>query len=229
LILFIGNSFLWYMQDMICAGTDTSATAVEWALVELLRHPEAMKKAQAELDDVIGSERVVDEGDIHELKYLQDIVKETFRLHPSLPLLLPHESIGDCTVGGYVIPAKTRIFVNAWAVHRHPSAYQQKPLEFNPSRFVGSQIDVKGLDFQLLPFGSGRRMCPGLPLGLIMVQLELARLLHSFTWKLPAGQDPKDIDMDEILGVTAPKAIPLHVVATARLPLHLYTAPGTTH
>jgi len=227
LIVFIGNSFLWYMQDMICAGTDTSATTVGWALVELLRHPEAMKKAQAELDDVIGSERVVDEGDIHELKYLQAIVKETFRLHPPAPLL-PHESIGDCTVGGYFIPAKTRIFVNAWAVHRHPSAYQ-KPLEFNPSRFVGSQIDVKGLDFQLLPFGSGRRMCPGLRLGLIMVQLELARLLHSFTWKLPAGQDPQDIDMDEMFGLTAPKAIPLHVVATARLPLHLYTAPGTTH
>jgi cytochrome P450 len=94
------------------------------------------------------------------------------------------------------------------------------------SRFVGSQIDVKGLDFQLLQFGSGRRMCPGLRLGLIMVQLELARLLHSFTWKLPAGQDPQDIDMDEIFGLTAPKA---HVVATARLPLHLYTAPGTTH
>ncbi|KAH9573688.1 hypothetical protein CY35_01G013900 [Sphagnum magellanicum] len=222
------NTIKAVIDDMICAGTDTSATTVEWALVELLRHPEAMKKAQAELDDVIGSERVVDEGDIPELKYLQAVVKETFRLHPAAPLLLAHESIGDCTVGGYFIPAKTRIFVNAWAVHRHPSAYQQKPLEFNPSRFVGSQIDVKGLDFQLLPFGSGRRMCPGLPLGLIMVQLELARLLHSFTWKLPAGQDPQDIDMDEILGLTAPKAIPLHVVATARLPLHLYTAPGTT-
>ncbi|CAM6037254.1 unnamed protein product, partial [Sphagnum compactum] len=160
------NTIKAVIDDMICAGTDTSATTVEWALVELLRHPEAMKKAQAELDDVIGSERVVDEGDIHELKYLQAIVKETFRLHPAVPLL-PHESIGDCTVGGYFIPAKTRIFVNAWAVHRHPSAYQ-KPLEFNPSRFVGSQIDVKRMDFQLLPFGSGRRMCPGLRLGLIM-------------------------------------------------------------
>ncbi|CAK9857135.1 unnamed protein product [Sphagnum jensenii] len=222
------NTIKAVIDDMICAGTDTSATTVEWALVELLRHPEAMKKAQAELDDVIGSERMVDEGDIPELKYLQAVVKETFRLHPAAPLLLAHESIGDCTVGGYFIPAKTRIFVNAWAVHGHPSAYQ-KPLEFNPSRFVGSQIDVKGLDFQLLPFGSGRRMCPGLPLGLILVQLELARLLHSFTWKLPEGQDPQDIDMDEILGLTAPKAIPLHVVATARLPLHLYTAPGTTH
>ncbi|CAM6045747.1 unnamed protein product [Sphagnum compactum] len=222
------NTIKAVIDDMICAGTDTSATTVEWALVELLRHPEAMKKAQAELDDVIGSERVVDEGDIPELKYLQAVVKETFRLHPAAPLLLAFESIGDCSVGGYFIPAKTRIFVNAWAVHRHPSAYQ-KPLEFNPSRFVGSQIDVKGLDFQLLPFGSGRRMCPGLPLGLILVQLELARLLHSFTWKLPAGQDPQDMDMDEILGLTAPKAIPLHVVATARLPLHLYTAPGTTH
>ncbi|CAK9200287.1 unnamed protein product [Sphagnum troendelagicum] len=221
------NTIKAVIADMIGAGTDTSATTVEWALVELLRHPEAMKKAQEELDDVIGSERVVDEGDISELKYLQAIVKETFRLHPPATLL-SHESIGDCTVGGYFIPAKTRIFVNVWAVHRHPSAYQ-KPLEFNPSRFVGSQIDVKGLDFQLLPFGSGRRMCPGLRLGLIMVHLELARLLHSFTWKLPAGQDPQDIDMDEIFGLTAPKAIPLHVVPTARLPLHLYTAPGTTH
>ncbi|CAM6068918.1 unnamed protein product [Sphagnum tenellum] len=222
------------ITDMICAGTDTSATTVEWALVELLRNPEAMEKSQEELDAVVGRERFVVESDLAALKYLQAVCKEAFRLHPPAPLI-QHESIADCTVGGYHIPAKTRIVVNLWAVHRHPSAYD-KPLEFNPSRFLkaeevkeaaagsacGDHIDLKGKDFQLIPFGSGRRMCPGMDLGLVMVQLKLARLVQSFTWQLPAGEKPEDLDMLENFSLATPKAIPLHVVATPRLPFHLY-------
>jgi cytochrome P450 len=196
---------------------------VEWALVELIRHPNVIKKVQDELDDVVGQERVVDENDIPQLKYLQAVVKKTFRLHPLGPLLMPHETREACEIGGYHIPAKSHIFVNVWAVHRHPSAYEN-PFDFNPERFVGSLIDVKGKDFQLLPFGAGRRMCPGLNYGLLMVQIELAKLLHSFTWTLPKGQNPQDIDMDEIFGVSIPKKIPLQVVASARLPLHLYAS-----
>jgi cytochrome P450 len=122
------------------------------------------------------------------------------------------------------VPAKTRIFVNVWAIHRNMCAYDN-PLDFNPERFVGSEIDLKGYDFQLLPFGSGRRMCPALSLGLITVQMELAMLLHSFMWKLPIGENPEDIDMGEIFGISTPKAIPLKAIATARLPSDLYVIP----
>ncbi|CAM6024372.1 unnamed protein product [Sphagnum balticum] len=210
------------LHDMLLAGVETSNTVIEWALVEILKNPKIMKKLQYELDHIVGHERVVDEDDIPQLKYLQAVVKETFRLHPPLPLLTPHESTQDCEVGGYHIPAKTRIIINAWAIHRHPSAYEN-PWDFNPERFIGSGIDVKGTHFQLLPFGCGRRMCVALPLGLTIVQLTLARLLHGFTWKLPIGEHPQDIDMGEVFGVTTPKAIPLQAIGIARLPFHIYT------
>jgi cytochrome P450 len=211
------------LQELLAVGTDTTSIAVEWALVQLLKHPDITKKAQDELDDVVGHERVVDERDIPQLKYLEAVVTETLRLHPPAPLLLPHESTEVCEVGGYHIPAKTRIFVNVWAVHRHPSAYEN-PLDFNPERFVGSGLDMKGTDFQLLPFGSGRRMCPGMNFSVLMAKITLARLLHSFNWTLPEGENPQDIDMQELFGGTIPKAIPLEAVASARLSLHLYTA-----
>jgi cytochrome P450 len=124
-------------------------------------------------------------------------------------------------VGGYHIPAKTRIIINAWAIHRHPSAYES-PWDFNPERFVESGIDVKGKNFQLLPFGCGRRMCVGLPLGLTIFQLALAQFLHGFTWELPIGENPQNIDMGEVFGATASKAIPLQAIGIARLPLHVY-------
>jgi coumaroylquinate(coumaroylshikimate) 3'-monooxygenase len=149
-----------YVQESLMAGTDTTATTTEWAIAELLKHPQFAQKVQEELDDVVGFERVVDESDIPQLKYLQAIVKETFRLHPPTPLLLPHENIEGREVGGYYIPPKTLLYVNVWAIHRDSSIYEN-PFEFNPERFVGSNIDLKGKDFQLLPFGSGRRVCPG--------------------------------------------------------------------
>ncbi|CAK9208507.1 unnamed protein product [Sphagnum troendelagicum] len=212
------------INESLMAGTDASATTIEWALVELLKHPKVMKKVQDELDGVVGDGRFVNENDIPQLKYLQAIVKETFRLHPPAPLLVPHESIESCEINGYHVPAKTRIFVNIWAIHRSLCAYEN-PLDFNPERFVGNEVDLKGSDFQLLPFGSGRRMCPALSLGLITVQMELAMLLHSFMWKLPIGEKPEDIDMGEVFGISTPKAIPLKVIATARLPSDLYVIP----
>ncbi len=148
-------------------------------------------------------------------------MKEAFRLHPLVPILLSHENIKSCEIGDYHILAKTHIFVNVFAIHRHPSTFEN-PLDFNPERFVGSDIDVKGTDFQLLPFGSRKRMCPRLNYGLLFVQIELIRLLHSFTWTLPRGENSQDIDMGEIFNVTTPKEIPSQVVARAKLPLHLY-------
>ncbi|KAJ7548417.1 hypothetical protein O6H91_07G011000 [Diphasiastrum complanatum] len=205
--------------DMLAAGTDTSALTIEWALSEILVNPWVQEKAQQELDHVVGRERKVEEADLPQLKYLQSIVKETFRLHPAGPFLVPHESTQAVQVTGYDIPAKTRLLVNAWAIGRDPSKWE-RALEFSPDRFLNSNIDVRGHDFELIPFGSGRRACPGLSLGLTSVQLGLAVLLQSFEWSLPSAHEK--LDMSEVFGLTLPKVVPLHAMATPRLPHHLY-------
>ncbi|KAJ7546666.1 hypothetical protein O6H91_08G049700 [Diphasiastrum complanatum] len=204
--------------DMLASATDTSAVTIEWALSEILLNPLVQQKAQQELDHVVGHERKVEEADIPQLKYLQSIVKETFRLHPAGPFLVPHESTQAVQVAGYDIPAKTLLLVNAWAIGRDPSTWE-RALDFYPERFLHSNIDVRGQDFELIPFGSGRRGCPGLSLGLASVQLGLAVLLQSYEWSLPSSQK---LDMSEMFGLTLPKAVPLHAIATPRLPHHLY-------
>uniref|UniRef100_A0A0D6QS94 Cytochrome P450 n=1 Tax=Araucaria cunninghamii TaxID=56994 RepID=A0A0D6QS94_ARACU len=207
--------------SMITAGTDTSAVTVEWALAALLQNPHILGKAQQELDAQIGRDRVVEESDLHKLGYLQAIVKETLRLYPAGPLLVPHESTEGCTVGGFHVPAGTRLIVNAWAIHRDPALWK-RPTEFDPKRFLKGEkeIDVKGNDFELIPFGSGRRMCPGMSLALRVVSYTLARLLQSFDWSVPAGTE---IDMSEGLGLTMPKAAPLEALIQPRLPIRLYS------
>eukprot|EP01018_Ginkgo_biloba_P001243 Gb_17757 [translate_table: standard] len=208
--------------NMITAGTDTSSTTIEWALAALLENPHTLKRAQEELDIQIGNDRVVEESDLPHLKYLQAIVRETFRLYPAAPLLVPHESTEPCTVGGYNVPAGTRLLVNAWAIHRDPAVWE-RPTEFDPERFLKAhrEKDVRGQDFDLIPFGSGRRACPGISLALCVVQLTLARLLHSFEWFAPLGVG-STIDMTEGVGLTMPKAIPLEAHIKPRLPLNLY-------
>ncbi|GLJ52463.1 hypothetical protein SUGI_1115920 [Cryptomeria japonica] len=208
---------------MFSAGSDTLSVAMEWALSLLLQHPHAMRKVQEELDSKVGHNRLVEESDIPQLKYLQSIVRESLRLHPSAPLLSVHESIKDCTVGGYHIPAGTMLFVNAWAIHRDPRLWD-KPLEFIPERFMEREIDVNNIqmkadDSEIIPFGAGRRGCPGAVLAMNMVQLTLATFLHSFEWFIPAGQV---IDMNEGVGLTMPRVVPLEVAVKPRLSHHLY-------
>ncbi|KAL5583661.1 hypothetical protein UlMin_016103 [Ulmus minor] len=210
-----------FTQDLIAGGTESSAVTVEWAMSELLRKPDIVKKATEELDRVIGRERWVEEKDIINLPYIDAIVKETMRLHPVAPMLVPRFSREDTQVEGYDIPKDTRILVNVWTIGRDPSLWDQ-PNEFVPERFVGRNIDVKGQDFELLPFGSGRRMCPGYSLGLKVIQSSLANLLHGFEWSLPDGMKKEALDMEEIFGLSTPKKIPLVVVAEPRLPTHLY-------
>ncbi|GAY68722.1 hypothetical protein CUMW_266370 [Citrus unshiu] len=157
------------------------------------------------------------------MELLKAIVKETMRLHPVAPLLLPRVSRDDCRVAGYDILRNTRVVVNVWAIGRDPTMWE-KPNEFRPHRFIGKNIDVKGHDFQLLPFGSGRRMCPGYGLGLKVVQSTLANLLHGFEWKLPGDMKSEDLDMDDRFGLTMPRKIPLLIVPSKpRLSHHLYS------
>ncbi|KAJ7567654.1 hypothetical protein O6H91_01G000800 [Diphasiastrum complanatum] len=217
------------MLDIFIAGPRTSTKAVHWAMAELLRHPKVARKVQQELDQVIGTDRMVNESDLPNLPYLHAVVKEVFRLHSPSPLLLPHESANDCKVCGYDVPKKTRVLINVWAVGRDPSVWDD-PLEFDPERFIkNSHIDVKGQNFELLPFGSGRRACPGITMGLISVQYTLATLLHAFDWALPAGQRPQDVDMREVAGLGLTKATPVLALATPRLHEHLYIEEQLTN
>lgn len=192
-------------QDIFITGMDTSAAAVEWVLSELIKHPEMMKKLQKELDAVIGLDRMVEESDLDNLEYLNMVIKETFRLHPVAPLLLPHESMEDCVVDGYHIPKASRIIVNTWAIGRDPNVWAEAE-KFQPERFLGSDIDLRGRNFQLIPFGSGRRGCPGLQLGMVVVRLLVAQLVHCFDWELRNGMLPSDLDMAEYFGLVTTRA-----------------------
>lgn len=210
------------IQDMLLAGTDTSSNTVEWAVAELVRHPDCMRKLQAELDAVVGTARILSETDIPNLPYLQAVTKEILRLYPPAPLDLPHESTEATTVWGYEFPAHTQLFVNLYAIQRDPAIWDH-PDEFDPDRFTARpEVDMKGNHFGIIPFGAGRRQCPGMPLGILFVQLGIARLAQSFDFALPEGRDPASLDMTEKFGITMPMKCPLTVVVRARLPAHLY-------
>ncbi|XP_059644847.1 geraniol 8-hydroxylase-like [Cornus florida] len=197
--------------DLFIAGSDTSSITTEWAMAELLRSPDTMKKLQNELIQKIGSNRSVKESDIDHLPYLQAVVKETMRLHPAAPLLLPYKAGTDVEIGSFTIYKDNHVVVNAWSIGRD-ELYWDNPLVFKPERFLGSDMDFKGQDFQYIPFGAGRRICPGLPLGFRMVYLMLASLVHEFNWKIAGGIAPENLDMEEQFGITLKKAIPLTVI-----------------
>ncbi|KAK7294456.1 hypothetical protein RJT34_17345 [Clitoria ternatea] len=211
-----------FTQDLIAGGTESSAVTVEWAISELLRKPEIFKKATEELDRVIGRERWVEEKDIVNLPYINAIVKEVMRLHPVAPMLVPRLAREDCNVDGYDIPKGTQVLVSVWTIGRDPSVWDN-PMDFQPERFLGKEIDVKGHDYELLPFGAGRRMCPGYSLGLKVIQASLANLLHGFNWRLPHNVQKEDLNMEEIFGLSTPKKFPLEALADPRLPHHLYS------
>ncbi|KAL6655500.1 hypothetical protein ACP70R_006326 [Stipagrostis hirtigluma subsp. patula] len=210
-----------FTQDLVAAGTESAAVIVEWALSELLKKPDALAMAAEELNRVVGRDRWVTETDIPSLLYLEAVVKETMRLHLVAPMLSPRLAREDTSVAGYAIPAGTRVLVNVWTITRDPALWDA-PEEFRPERFVGSKIDVKGQHFELLPFGSGRRMCPGYSLGLKVIQVSLTNLLHGFAWRLPDGMTEEELSMEEIFGLSTPRKFPLQVVAEPKLSAGLY-------
>ena len=180
---------------------------------EMLKNPRVLKKAQNEVRQVCCGKGDVDEGSIHELKYLASVIKETMRLHPSLPLLLPRESRENCEINGYQVPVKTRVIINAWAMGRDPEHWTE-PETFYPERFLNSSTDFKGNDFEYIPFGAGRRMCPGILFALPNIELPLAKLLYHFDWKLPSGTRHEDLDMTEVFGATVRRKDDLILIPT---------------
>ncbi|KAI7741034.1 hypothetical protein M8C21_022463, partial [Ambrosia artemisiifolia] len=187
--------------DMFAAGSDTSSVTLEWAMSELIKNPRVMKKAQNELRQALKGRTMIHEQDIQELNYLKLVIKETLRLHPPVPMLLPRECRESCEIGGYYIPVKTKVLINAWMIGRDPN-YWIDPESFLPERFTDNSVNMIGTDFEYFPFGAGRRMCPGMALGLANVELPLAMLLYHFDWELPNGAKSEDLDMFESFGAT---------------------------
>lgn len=209
-----------HLQTVLVGATDGMTVTLTWAVSLLLNNPHVLKKAREELELQVGRKRQVEEEDMKNLVYLNAIIKETLRLYPAGPLLGPHESMEDCTVAGYHIPAGTRLWANLWKIHRDPSVWPN-PDQFEPDRFLTTHkhIDTKGHHFELLPFGSGRRSCPGIFLALQFVQFTLATLIHGFEFKTMSDEP---IDMTESIGLTNSKVTPLEVVVTPLLPSDLY-------
>ncbi|XP_018622182.2 geraniol 8-hydroxylase-like isoform X2 [Nicotiana tomentosiformis] len=202
------------LLDIFIGGTDTTTSTVEWAMAEILRQPEIRKKVQAELAQVVGKGKPIEEDDVSRLPYLQCIVKETLRMHPPVPFLLPRKGEQDVELCDYIIPKGSQVLVNVWAIGRD-SALWEEPLVFKPERFWSSELDVRGKDFELIPFGAGRRICPGLPLAALrMVPVMVGSLLNSFNWKLEEGINPEELDMEEKFGITLAKACPLRAITS---------------
>ncbi|RLM75088.1 hypothetical protein C2845_PM15G05370 [Panicum miliaceum] len=190
--------------DMLAAGTDNKYLVLEFAMAELMLHQDAMAKLQHEVRSVAQDhQNGIDEDSLTGMTYLRAVVKETLRLHPPSPFLLPHLSVEDCDVGTYTIPAGTTVLVNAWAIGRDPRLWDAAE-EFMPERFVHGEDteadDFRGNNLRFLPFGSGRRMCPGINFSLASIEILLANLVYHFDWELPEGQ--VNIDMTEVYGLT---------------------------
>ncbi|PNT71211.1 hypothetical protein BRADI_2g24901v3 [Brachypodium distachyon] len=203
------------MQDMFAAGTETTFIALEWAMSELIKNPAAMRRLQHEVRGgttaAVAPHAGITSADAlgtSATRYLKAVVKETLRLHPPVPLLLPRECMGDTDVLGCHVVKGTRVFVNAWAIHRDPATWHA-PDDFLPERFLESEVDFRGGHFQFIPFGAGRRICPGMQFGLDTVELALANLVRMFDWDLPDGEA---LDMSDAPGLTTPRRVALRLV-----------------
>lgn len=199
------------LLDLFSAGIDTTSSTVEWTMAELLHNPSKMAKAREELEEVLGKDRLIQESDISKLPYLRATVKETLRLHPPAPFLVPHKAEKDIEMCGFTVPKNAQVLVNVWAMGRDSSVWSNPNL-FMPERFLEKEIDFKGKDFELIPFGAGRRICPGLPLADRMVHLMLASLIYHFNWKLAEEIKSEDTFMSEKFGITLHKAEPLRAI-----------------
>ncbi|KAK8940877.1 Cytochrome P450 71B36 [Platanthera zijinensis] len=206
------------LMNMFTAGGDTTSTTVEWGLTRLMKNPLAMKKAQEEVRRVVGGKGVLEESDLQHLHYLKMVINETLRLHPPVPFPPPRESMKDTKVGDYNIPAKMRVYVSLWSVGRDPKYWGVDAEDFRPERFENSVINFKGAHREFIPFGSGRRICPGISLAVAGVELVFANLLHAFDWALPDGMVNDDVDLEAKPGMIVSKKVPLVLVPSLPSP-----------
>ncbi|KAK4390548.1 cytochrome [Sesamum angolense] len=201
------------MKHLLLVRADTTAGAVEWVMTELMRNPQVMLKLKTEVRTIVGANNQVEESDISKLPYLQAVIKEAFRYHPPGPFLMRRKDGDDLEIKNYFIPKYAVILINIWAIGRDPSIWPN-PHSFEPERFLNSEVDTKGHDFELIPFGGGRRICPGVPLAQRMLHVTVASLVHNFDWELEPGNAPEDVDLNEKFGLSLQKAVPLKAVPT---------------
>lgn len=209
------TKYVYVVQDIFVSGSDSSSAVLEWAMLELMKNPETMKRAKAELAQVVGENKTIEEKDVGRLPYLQCIMKETLRIHPPSSLLT-RKADQDVELCGYFVPKGSQVLVNVWAIGRDPDIWED-PLAFKPERFWDSiNLDFHDNNFELIPFGVGRRMCVGLPLAIRAIPAMLGSLLNSFDWTLEENIAPKDLE--EKFGLTLAKSRPLRLV-----PIPLYS------
>lgn len=197
---------------MFAAGTDTTYTVLEWAMTQLFRHPATMERLKAEVRAVPAAVKgLITDKDLDNMPYLNAIIKETLRLHPPIPLLIPHSATKDVNIKGYDIDAGTMVITNAWTIGRDPATWDD-PEEFRPERFLNSSVDYMGQDFELIPFGAGRRGCPGILFAMATNMAVLANLIRSFEWEMPEGVRAEDLDMSECTGLTIHRKVHLRAI-----------------
>ncbi|CAL0308349.1 unnamed protein product [Lupinus luteus] len=204
---------------LILGATDSSIAIHTWTICLLLNNPHTLEKVKEEIDINVGKERCVNESDINNLVYLQAVVNETLRLYPPVPLIT-REFAEDCNIGGYYVKKGTRLFTNAWKIQTDPIMWPD-PLEFKPERFLTTHkdVDFRGHHFEFIPFGCGRRICPGITFGIRTTYLTLATFLQSFDISKPSS---KPIDMSSIVEVTNIKVTPLDILIKPRLSPKIY-------
>lgn len=213
--LFDRESIKAVIHDMFAAGTHTGYITMEYAFTEILRHPQVLHRLEQEIRGIVGDNEYVTEEDLDKMTYLKTVIKENFRLHPPLPILVPRECTEDVKLNGYDISKGTQVIVSAWTIGRDPKIWED-PESFVPERFLDSNVDYRGQDFELIPFGAGRRGCPGISFAMSAIELVLANLVHHFEWAVPAGMK-ESLDVNEAPAFTPHKETPLVVVATPRI------------
>ncbi|KAK9073552.1 hypothetical protein SSX86_007876 [Deinandra increscens subsp. villosa] len=210
------NTLKAVILDVFVAGSDTIFSSLDWAMSELIKHPRVMKKLQQEVTEVAQGRSTISEDDLDKMKYLKAVVKEALRLHAPLPLLLAREARNGVNLMGYDIPPGTQVIINAWAIGRDPVSWNE-PEEFKPERFLNNPVEYKGLHYEFLPFGAGRRGCPGLHFAIVLIELILANIVHKVNFELPNGVKDVDLDMTVANGVTVQRKFPLLVMASPRV------------
>ncbi|KAK1427688.1 hypothetical protein QVD17_16380 [Tagetes erecta] len=209
------NTLKAVILDVFVAGSDTIFSSLDWAMSELIKHPRVMKKLQEEVTEIGQGRSMIPEEDLDKMKYVKAVVKEALRLHAPLPLLLAREARDRVNVMGYDVPPRTQLIINAWAIGRDPASWTD-PEEFKPERFLNSPVEYKGLHYEFLPFGAGRRGCPGLHFAIVLIELILANLVYKYNFALPNGVKDVDLDMTVANGVTVQRKNPLLVMASPR-------------
>jgi len=212
--LVYNHSSCFGFQDVFVGGMDTTYTLLEWAMTELLCHHECLDRLQEEVRMVCKDKSGVSEDDLQDMKYLKAVIKETLRLHPPLPLMVPHESTHDVKLRDYHIPAGTHVMINAWAIGREAATWGPDAEEFRPERHLNSYVDYRGQDTELVPFGAGRRICPAISFAVVLDEVVLANLVHGFDWKLPEESTEYQTDVAESTGMAVHRMFPLFAMAS---------------